>query len=225
MSCYKCPYCNENMAVGYGTSHKFYVDFERSISDTMLRGDVDIGPGQIQVSFYKCPSCEKISIKCNGISTDFKKFHVDVLPQTTAIQYPDYVPLPIRQDYEEAYAILHLSPKASATLSRRCLQGMIRDFWGISKSRLVDEIDALKDKIHPSQWKVIDGVRRIGNIGAHMEKDINLIVDIEPDEAYKLIKLIELLIDDWYIKRHETEQLYDDIIKIDEDKKTIKSSH
>ena len=62
------------------------------------------------------------------------------------------------------------------------MQGIIRDFWGISKSRLVDEIDALKDKIHPSQWKVIDGVRRIGNIGAHMEKDINLIVDIDTDE-------------------------------------------
>lgn len=135
------------------------------------------------------------------------------------------MPLQIRQDYEEAYAILNLSPKASATLSRCCLQGMIRDFWGISKSRLVDEIDALKDKIHPSQWKVIDGVRRIGNIGAHMEKDINLIVNIEPDEAYKLIKLVEHLIDDWYIKRYETEKLYNDIIKIDKDKKTIKSSH
>lgn len=58
-----------------------------------------------------------------------------------------------------------------------------------------------------------------------MEKDINLIVNIEPDEAYKLIKLVEHLIDDWYIKRYETEKLYNDIIKIDKDKKTIKSSH
>lgn len=159
------------------------------------------------------------------MSSDLSDLHVDILPQTTAIKFPDYVPLAIRQDYEEAYAILNLSPKASATLSRRCLQGIIRDFWGISKSRLVDEIDALKDKIHPSQWKVIDGVRRIGNIGAHMEKDINLIVDIDTDEAHKLVKLIELLINDWYIRRYETEQLYEDIIKIDEDKKIIKTSH
>ena len=26
------------------------------------------------------------------------------------------------------------------------------------------------------QWKVLDGIRRVGNIGAHMEKDINVIL-------------------------------------------------
>lgn len=134
------------------------------------------------------------------------------------MQFPDYVPLPIRQDYTEACAIVSLSPKASATLSRRCLQGMIRDFWGISKPRLVDEINSLKDKIPAQQWRVIDGLRRIGNIGAHMENDINTIVDIDPDEANKLIKLIELLIEQWYINRHNQEQLYSDIINIDETK-------
>ena len=39
----------------------------------------------------------------------------------------------------------------------------------------------------------IDAVRKIGNIGAHMERDINLIVDIDPNEAAILIGLIELL--------------------------------
>ncbi|MCP1830281.1 hypothetical protein ACVIHH_005106 [Bradyrhizobium sp. USDA 4518] len=32
----------------------------------------------------------------------------------------------------------------------------------------------------------IDAVRIVGNIGAHMEKDVNLIVDIEPGEAQML---------------------------------------
>ena len=31
-------------------------------------------------------------------------------------------------------------------------------------------------------WQAIDAVRSIGNIGAHMEKDINLIVDVDPEE-------------------------------------------
>ena len=115
-------------------------------------------------------------------------------------------------------AILHLSPKASATLSRRCLQGMIRDFFQISKSNLFEEINAIKDKIPADQWAVLDGVRRIGNIGAHMEKDINLIVDIEPDEAQKLIKLIELLLQQWYIERHNQQELFADIIGIDQAK-------
>ncbi|HEV6682302.1 TPA: DUF4145 domain-containing protein [Streptococcus pneumoniae] len=139
-------------------------------------------------------------------------------PISLAKAYPDYIPQTIRSDYEEAHAILNLSPKASATLSRRCLQGMIRDFWGISKARLVDEIDALKDLVDPSTKKVLDALRKLGNIGAHPEKDINLIVDIEPNEAHKLLKFIELLMQKWYIERHDNEQLLQDILDLDKDK-------
>ena len=128
------------------------------------------------------------------------------------------MPEAIRNDYEEACTIVTLSPKASATLSRRCLQGMIRDFFKVSKKSLFEEIDAIKDKIPAQQWAVLDGVRRIGNIGAHMEKDINLIVNIDPSEAEKLIKLIELLLQQWYIERHNQQQLYADIIGIDQSK-------
>ena len=130
--------------------------------------------------------------------------------------------LQIRQDYEEAYAILNLSPKASATLSRRCLQGMIRDFWGITKNNLAAEIDALQDKIPAAQFAAINALRKIGNIGAHMEKDVNTIVDIEPEEAQKLIQLIEMLLKQWYIERHEQEKLYEDITKISADKQVAR---
>jgi hypothetical protein len=50
---------------------------------------------------------------------------------------------------------------------------MIRDFWGIKKARLVDEIEAIAEKTDADTWAAIDSVRKIGNIGAHMEKDIN----------------------------------------------------
>jgi uncharacterized protein (UPF0147 family) len=36
---------------------------------------------------------------------------------------------------------------------------------------------------------------------AHMEKDINLIVDVDPGEADVLIQLVETLIDDTYVAR------------------------
>ena len=58
----------------------------------------------------------------------------------------------------------------------------------------------------------------MGNIGAHMEKDVNLIVDIDPGEAQKLIKLLELLFKDWYVAQHDREELYNDILAIDRDK-------
>lgn len=69
-----------------------------------------------------------------------------LIPPSKAKVFPDYTPQPIRDDYVEACLIVEASPKASATLSRRCLQGMIRDFYGVSKNRLVDEIEAIKDK-------------------------------------------------------------------------------
>ena len=128
--------------------------------------------------------------------------------------YPDYIPEQIRKDYEEANLILERSPKAAATLLRRCLQGMIHDFWGIKEKNLNAEVTQLKGKVNLIQWQAIDRLRKIGNIGAHMEKDVNLIVDIEPDEAKKLLRLIEMLLDKWYITRHEEEDLLNEIVGI-----------
>lgn len=113
--------------------------------------------------------------------------------------------------------------KASATLARRCLQGIIRDFWGIKKGRLIDEINALEEKVEKLTWLAIDAIRSVGNIGAHMEKDINIIIDVEPGEATKLISLIEILIEDWYVARYEKENHLESIIKLAEDKKIQKN--
>ncbi|ASC06056.1 hypothetical protein S101468_01819 [Acetobacter pasteurianus subsp. pasteurianus] len=70
-----------------------------------------------------------------------------LLPFSNAKPQPDYIPKPIREDYYEACKIRDLSPKASATLIRRCLQGMIRDFAGIQKGTLNKEITDLKEAV------------------------------------------------------------------------------
>jgi hypothetical protein len=139
-------------------------------------------------------------------------------PDSNAKPMPDYIPESIRNDYKEACAIARLSPKASATLSRRCIQGMIRDFWNFKKSRLLDEINEIQNRVDVNTWKAIDSIRKIGNIGAHMEKDINLIIDVDPSEALSLIGLIEFLIKDWYITRYERNELVNGIIGISKKK-------
>lgn len=140
---------------------------------------------------------------------------MDPVPPSSAKPQPDYIPQPIRDDYNEACAIRDLSPKASATIIRRCLQGMIRDFCGIAKKRLVDEIDELRARVHDGRAphgvqadtvEAIDQVRGIGNIGAHMEADINVIVDVDPDEAQILVELVELLFAEWYVARETRTQ-------------------
>lgn len=223
-----CPYCNRNATI---TASNYSYDchqFNEHNKDGTL---------QLRTVVIVCPNreCKEYTITASLLevfrdrnddwipTTNKPLLSWNLKPQSQAKVFPSYIPAAILEDYKEACLICDLSPKASATLSRRCLQGIIRDFHKITKSRLVDEIEALKGKIDPLVWDAIDAVRNLGNIGAHMEKDINLIVDVEPQEASALIGLIEMLLKDWYIDRYEKQQQLKNIVKISEKKKEIKS--
>ena len=91
---------------------------------------------------------------------------------------------------------------------------MIRDFCKISKNKLINEIKELNRQLNENSAPsgvtqetvdAINAVREIGNIGAHMETDIGIIIDIDPDEAYSLIELIELLFEEWYVAKKNRE--------------------
>ena len=207
--------CTSLLSRSPGSADLFSSPSHRSASSTQLLPlALPLSPAHAP----RCPNCGEYTISAKGKGSAVDDVDVTIRPKSIAYKFPDYIPQAIRSDYEEACSIVNLSPKASATLSRRCLQGMIRDFFQVSKANLFEEINAIKDKIPTEQWAVLDGLRRIGNIGAHMERDINLIVDIEPGEAQKLIKLIELLLQQWYIERHNQQELYADIIGIDQAK-------
>ena len=223
---WQCPYCNSFSTI--------------SDSDTsFIRGPFQIenkrGRKYIVCEFIVCPNivCKELSLNVYLYTLKTQKYEdvPDMLenkwslfPQSNAKVLPDYVPHQIVNDYNEACSIASLSPKASATLSRRCLQGMIRDFWKIKRRTLYKEIEAIKGKVEQTTWKAIDGVRKMGNIGAHMNKNTDLIIDIDPSEAMKLIKLIEILIKDWYIYRHEREESMESIIDISNSKEQIRKN-
>lgn len=145
----------------------------------------------------------------------------NLLPESTAKPQPDYIPKSIVSNYKQACRIKDLSPNASAAMSRRCLQGMIRDYWNVKEGRnLLTEIQAIKDRVQPMTWEAIDVVRKFGNIGAHMKKDVNLIVDVEPNEAQALINLIEILFKDWYVDRHERQKQLATVVELGQKKET-----
>lgn len=222
MSVFKCLCCG----IPLSTKNDLYTSYIKDgcrYEPHMIK-DYHITP-YLRIKEFLCPECGTRSVILDGFGEQYNRIHTTVLPDSFAKQFPDYIPAPIRQDYEEAYKILNLSPKASATLSRRCLQGMIHDFWDIKGKNLNCEITALKDKVNPSEWKVIDSLRKLGNIGAHMEKDINTIVEIDESEAEQLLKLIEHLIKQWYINRHETDELFSNIIGISDDKENQRKSN
>ena len=92
---------------------------------------------------------------------------------------------------------------------------MIRDFCKIVKGTLFKEIEELRSQldrgeaprgVNHESVDAIDAVRSVGNIGAHMEKDVDMIIDIEPGEAQMLIDLIEMLLNDWYVESHKRSQ-------------------
>ncbi len=225
-----CPYCNRNATIISSNHSRNIFKFEHNNKDgdLLILTNVIVCPNSdckeyaISASLYNAVFNHNISEwRCEGQSL----MNWNLKPRSQARVFPSYIPKAILEDYEEACIIRDLSPKASATLSRRCLQGIIRDFHKITKKQLFDEIEALKENIDPLTWQAIDAVRSIGNIGAHMEKDINLIIDVEPQEASALIGLIEMLLKDWYINKHEKEKQLREIVGISEAKKENKASN
>lgn len=213
---YVCPFCKHVQAYysKYNTTDNGVCAHRTPIPE-------EYQESSFTIYTFRCSNaaCERIAVTAIN-RTSHKQ--IDLVPQITMKHYPDYIPEQIRRDYEEANLILERSPKAAATLLRRCLQGMIHDFWGIKEKNLNAEISRLRDKVTASQWQAIDGLRKIGNIGAHMEKDVDLIIDIEPDEAHKLLKLIEMLLEKWYITRHDEEVLLSEIVGIAESKEELR---
>lgn len=225
MSSWHCPFCNHLStaeAMNKQTS-------EHTFSNTF------VGTANVELTSYLCPNpeCKQFVLKADfykrKINQVNRGFEFEVLeswtlrPQGAVKPFPDYIPTAILTDYKEACLIRELSPKASATLSRRCLQGMIRDFWSVRERNLFEEINAIKEKIPADVWESIDAIRQIGNIGAHMEKDIDLIIEVNPDEAELLIQLIESLLKDWYIDREQRKQRTSAILAAAQAKKEQKN--
>lgn len=221
-----CPFCSRDSIVT-----------DANFSEDTAFLDIENAQGRkaVIVQFVVCPNpkCRKFTLAASmrplirrnamGIDTGGVEKVWQLIPSSAARVFPAYVPKPILDDYTEACLISALSPKASATLSRRCLQGMIRDFWKVTKPNLLQEIDAVKDRVDAQTWAAIDAVRKIGNIGAHMEKDINVIVDVDVEEAAKLIWLVELLIKDWYVLRHERQERLKEIADMAKAKQEAKA--
>ena len=216
---YKCPFCGHFQA--YSGSYDHIQNGKYKNTFPVLE---EYQESSFDIYSLKCSNelCGRISV--TAINRTSGK-QIDLVPKVVLREYPDYIPKQIRDDYTEANLIIDDSPKAAATLLRRCLQGMIHDFWGIREKNLNAEISALKGKVPAAQWSAIDAIRSIGNIGAHMEKDVNLIVDISSDEAQKLMRLIELLLEKWYVARHDEEELLSQITGIAAEKEEMRKNH
>lgn len=202
----KCPHCN--------------VEINPSFSEFFLNKD---SVGSASIFYMKCPNteCAKFIIEFARGKTPYEKngsrFSNTLLDKNSIIERrfvypfgssrpnaPVEVDTHIAQDYNEACLVISLSPKASAALSRRCLQNILREKAGVKHGNLMKEIEqVLADPKMPSYIiESIDAVRNVGNFAAHPQKDqiSGDIIDVEPGEAEWLLDVLELLFDFYYVQ-------------------------
>jgi hypothetical protein len=120
---------------------------------------------------------------------------------------PKEVPAHIKEDYEESCRVLPISQKASAALSRRCLQAILQG-QGYTQKDLAVQIDALLSESDPAQTiptalrQTVDVIRNFGNFSAHLITDQTTlqIIAVEPQEAEWCLDILEDMFDHYYVK-------------------------
>jgi hypothetical protein len=195
----ECPHCNKAIAWNPESLDK-WVD-EKDSNYTIV----------YELLSDDCPACER---KIIILHTKYgKPVYGENNPpqyithnQTEEIFYPKYkqakgiepeVPETYKKNFIEAYLVSQISPKASAALSRRLLQIILREEFNIKQRDLAKEIDEFikLPNIPPVLVEAIDAIRNIGNFAAHPIKSTSTgeIVDVEIGEADWLLEIIEML--------------------------------
>jgi hypothetical protein len=153
----------------------------------------------------RCPGCGKLIFALLNFFAGACRSRILVQPKgiARAPLSPD-VPPEFSADYLEACTVLADSPKASAALSRRCLQHLLREKAGVRRGDLATEIQQVIDSNTLPSHLVdsIDAIRNIGNFGAHPMKSTNSgeIIDVEPGEAEWNLDVLEGLFDFYFVQ-------------------------
>lgn len=205
----KCPHCLVSI----------HIDPEF----TMI-GQTHKGTKSLFVGFQRCPECNKHIVWLDE-TDDFRVLpHRNswnlkmVYPRSASRSpLPPEVTGPIAEDYKEACLVLADSPKASAALSRRCLQTLLHEKAGVEHRDLGKDIQEVLDlgKLPPHLAESIDAIRTIGNFAAHPIKSTSSgeIVDVEPGEAEWMLDALEGLIDFYIVQPANTQRKRDELNK------------
>lgn len=166
-------------------------------------------------SVTTCPACKRETIRLlqrksppgnaqAHLLLDFMAYPRSTQRKSTPPEIPDA----IKEDYEEACMVLADSNKASAALSRRCLQAILRS-QGYTQRDLAQQIDALLVEQDPAKAiptalrETVDVIRNFGNFSAHPVTDQTTlqIIDVEPGEAEWCLDILEDMFDYYYVKQ------------------------
>lgn len=188
----KCPHCLEN--------------FFENWREEEINSDKE---GTWRIKYCKCPSCKKLIIKLEVLRFGGGEYlscqEYLVRPKTISrAPLPPEIPEKFSNDYKEACLIITDSPKASAALSRRCLQNLLREKAKATKKDLSCQIQEVVDskKLPSYLSEDLDAVRNIGNFAAHpiKSKGTGEIIEVEPGEAEWNLNILEQLFDFYFVQ-------------------------
>lgn len=219
---FECPYCGTYTNPGKETHCVIVLDSESLCEDTRIVNTLenihDDMKERVVIIQRVCANDE-----CGKAHYDFVlKSYEDWphLAQTYAKVYypkagkqpekfPSYVNKLVSRDYQEAFLIQDISPRASAMLSRRCLQLMIKDLWPekFSGNAILNEmIKAIQPEIPTEINEALKAIQQIGNDATHPQKDLLDDVEITHEIAQIMTQSIAILIREWYIVPHERKE-------------------
>ena|SRR5690606_22076060 len=197
----KCPHClieiNPKFTENYvgNDSTGYFSTFQMNCpNENCKKLIVDFALGEARTNQYGQP-----------VGVKNIKSRISVNPITSVRPpAPSIVDKIFADDYKEACLILTFSPKASAALSRRCLQNILREKAKVKKGDLANEIQEVIDSGHLPSHLIdsIDAIRNIGNFAAHPNKSKTTgeIVEVEYGEAEWLLDVIEALFDFYFVQ-------------------------
>jgi len=198
----KCPHCIVEINPGFsetflgGDTDSYWSVFTMNCPNPKCgKKIIDLASGDPNKNQYQQPSGGLKTVKTRQTVRPFSSSRPPV---------PLDVDELFAKDYNEACLILSLSPKASAALSRRCLQNILREKAGVKKGDLSNEIQQVIDSNSlPSHLsESIDAIRNIGNFAAHPLKSTSTgeIVEVEVGESEWLLDVIESLFDFYFVQ-------------------------
>ncbi len=195
----KCPHCNTGIYEAFTATT--VVNLSRVES---LEGKVLAAALTWRLFHQRCPECHESIVLLERTIPYLPTLSFMAYPRTRSRPIAPEVPDPYRQDFSEACTVLADSAKASAALSRRCLQAILKDKLGATKKNLYDQIEEViaTGKLPTHVEEGLHNVRNIGNFAAHPMKSTTTgtIVDVEPGEAEWNLEAVEMLFDFCFVQ-------------------------
>ena len=169
-----------------------------------------------------CPACGQLIFRVDRSSRSSEDGlsvleSITAYPKGTSRPVPPAVEGKFESDFREACLVIGDSEKASAALSRRCLQNLLREKAETKAKDLAPQIQEVLDsgKLPSHLADAIDGVRVIGNFAAHPIKSTHTgeVIEVELGEAEWLLDTLEGFFDFFFVQPAKLEKKRDALNK------------